>query len=189
MNTQQKNLVSVIAALIIAAVLVLGFGLDLFWWMYDSPSSVEEAGVSTSATATVQRVTDGDTIDIGSATSSDFVRLIGVDAPEIDWEVSNQPEAECYGWEARDFLVGMLEDEEVRLVNDARQPAVDKYGRRLAYIYFQDELINQTLLENGYVRELSVGDGYEKQEQFRLAEAAAREAEIGLWSVCVGEME
>ncbi|MEX2515093.1 MAG: thermonuclease family protein [Candidatus Paceibacterota bacterium] len=185
MNSQQKNLVSAIGALVVAAVLVLGMGLDLFGWMYtDADHANEEVVTTTSATATVWRITDGDTINIDVATGSDFVRLIGIDTPEIDWEASGRPEAACFGWEARDFLVGKLEGETVRLVGDPRQPSVDEYDRRLAYVYLDGELINQTLLEEGYARELTVGDGYEKQESFRAAEEAARQEGTGLWAVC-----
>jgi micrococcal nuclease len=186
MNSQQKNLVSISAALVIAAVLVLGSGLDIFGWMYDDPVLDEDASVKISTT-TVYRVIDGDTINVGSATSSEYVRLIGVDTPEIDWETSDSPQAECYGWEAREFLVDELEGETVRLVGDQLQPTYDKYDRRLAYVYLGDELINQTLIKEGYAQELTVGTGYKFQDDFRSEEKIARRNDVGYWSACTEE--
>lgn len=187
MSSKQKNLISIIAALSIAAVLVLGMGLDLFGWVYSSsePTQIEQPW---NASTTVVRVIDGDTITVRMGTSTQSVRLIGIDAPEISWpnDENNleEPEEECLAFAARDYLRQQVDEQTVSLMDDPRQPAYDQYDRLLSYVYVNGGLINQQLLEEGLARELTVGDGYEMQDNFRAAETAAREEGTGLWSVC-----
>lgn len=182
MNLDSKTVVSALTAVVLAAILVLGFNIDIFGQLI-SPPERSRPSVSTT-TVEVTRVIDGDTLAVGQGTSSQSVRLIGVDAPEIDWEVSSQPEAECFGWEARDFLRSHAEGEQVQLVDDVKQPNQDGYDRRLAYVYIDSELVNKKLLAQGYARELAVGAGYGKQEAFQEIATAAREADRGLWAAC-----
>lgn len=187
MSSGQKNLISIIAALTIASVLVLGLGLDLFGWVYE-PSNTANLSESTTATATVTRVIDGDTFkaQIGSTTES--VRLIGIDAPEITWPNDEnqlaEPEEECFGWTAQDELKHHVADKQVQLVGDELQSAYDDYGRRLAYVYIGDMLVNKVLLDGGFAREMSVGPGYEMREEFRQTEDRAKASSTGLWAAC-----
>jgi len=184
MSSQWKNLVSALAAIILASVFVFGFNVDLFFWL-DDPQALDSPATST---ALVTNVIDGDTFtaEVGSTTES--VRLIGIDAPEITWPSEEngllEPEPECFGWEAREELREHLQGKEVVLVEDRLQPAYDDYGRRLAYVYRDGELINEQLLREGFARELTVGRGYEKQDSFRASQKLAQEAEVGLWAAC-----
>lgn len=184
MNSNQKNLVSVIGAFILASVVVLGFNVDLFSWVGE-PSTLDRPS---RVTAVVINVIDGDTFIAQIGTSTESVRLIGVDAPEITWPSAENdltdPEPECYGFEAKEALTDYVQDAEVELLGDKRQPDYDDYDRRLAYVYIDGELVNEKLLIDGYTRELSVGRGYDKRFEFRQAEAMAQEADRGLWVEC-----
>ncbi|MDZ7726049.1 MAG: thermonuclease family protein [Candidatus Campbellbacteria bacterium] len=137
-------------------------------------------------TAVVTSIIDGDTIRVtASGGDKETVRLIGVDTPEIYWE---EMISDCYGFEAREFLVEVLKDKTVRLVGDESQPTYDKYDRLLSYVYLLDgkdhEMINLVLLRGGYARELTVGNSYEHRQDFLKSEAFARENDIGQWSEC-----
>lgn len=185
MNARQKNWVSIIAASVLAGFLVLGLGVDLFGWMY-SDSQPEKSVATTSAT--VVRVVDGDTLDVNVGTTTEAVRLIGIDAPEIRWPADDnnlsEPEEECFGFAARNFLARKIGTSSVTLAGDPTQPTVDEYDRQLAYVYTGDKFLNKTLIAEGYARELTVGEGYEYQKDFQTAENQARQDEVGLWSVC-----
>jgi len=141
------------------------------------------------ATADVTRVVDGDTIRVephGSpffdgSTSTVSVRLIGIDAPEIDWEGNT---SECFAHSARSFLKNEIDDRRVTLVDDTRQPKYDNYQRRLAYVAVDGVSINKRLINKGFARELSVGDGYDRESEFVSAEDIARSHKRGLWSGC-----
>lgn len=184
MTVQSKNLVSAVAAIILAGVIVFGFDVDLFSWIGD-PQTLESPATTT---AMVTSVIDGDTLEARVGTTTESVRLIGIDAPEIVWpsEENNldDPQPECFGWEARTALEDLTLNKEVELRGDRRQPAYDDYGRRLAYVYVERELVNQKLLAEGLARELRVGRGYEEQKNFSRVEDEAQAAGLGLWAEC-----
>src|SRR5215218_4949505 len=71
------------------------------------------AGENYDATVTVNRVVDGDTVEISpSIGGTEDVRLIGIDTPET---VDPEEEVEPYGPEASDFATSELEGERVDL--------------------------------------------------------------------------
>lgn len=189
MFSQNDNLVAVATALVAAVVLVLGFRLDPAGFVI--PKGETDKDKPATVTATVTRVVDGDTINVQTASSSDTVRLIGVDTPEIEWPSEDnsldRPKAEgCYALEAREYLQEAVKGRQVQLQSDSIQPLRDTYDRRLAYVFVDNELINQNLISEGYGKELTVNDGYEKQASFKDAENSAREQQRGLWGNCDG---
>ena len=79
-------------------------------------------------TATVQRVSDGDSVTALSANGTTLrLRLLGNDAPEVAYDTKpGQP----YGEEARDYLDQLIGGKPVRV--DAYGP--DQYNRVLAVL-------------------------------------------------------
>ena len=99
---------------------------------------------------TVERVVDGDTIEVKPAVSgSEGVRLLGVDTPET---VDPDQPVEPYGPQASAFTEQQLEGILVTLIFD--QERVDRYGRALAYVQLgnQSKTFNETLLRRGYAQ-------------------------------------
>lgn len=112
--------------------------------------------------ANITRVIDGDTFDseIGK------IRLLGINSPE-----KKQPFYE----EALAFLK-QYEGKQVELELHGK----DKYQRTLAYVYFDNKLINQQLLAEGLANLYYYGkDSY--YEKMRKAEQNARKNQAGLW--------
>jgi len=116
----------------------------LFWVILLSGSI---ATVSYAQTYTVERVIDGDTIVVTTSEGkSETVELIGIDTPESkpndkakrdskrtgkDLETINK-----MGQEATEFVKGLIkEGQEVELEFDVQER--DKYGRILAYVYYE----------------------------------------------------
>ena len=60
----------------------------------------------------------------------------------------------------------------------------DRYGRLLAYVTLGSELFNLTLVDEGYAVTLEVPPNTGSAEEFRAAEASARERGVGLWAAC-----
>lgn len=128
----------------------------------------------------VLHVSDGDTIVVrGEGRKPVTVRLIGVDAPEVDGPYRR---AEPFGAEARDFAGSLLNGQPVYLESDPEQGVRDKHGRVLAYVYRARDcvLINGEIIRQGY------GESYRRfrfrhREQFARYEQEARKGRRGLW--------
>jgi len=121
----------------------------------------------------VSRVVDGDTIRISTGQS---VRLIGIDAPEVT-------QVECFGREATQYLSNIILNQPVRLEKDVSE--TDRYGRLLRYIWLGDQLINESLVRDGYAHSSPYPPDVKYQSRFDLAENQARTMEAGLWSSCL----
>jgi len=111
----------------------------------------------------VTRAVDGDTIetDIGK------IRLLGINTPE-----KNQP----YYQEAKDFLKNEIEGKQVQVELQEK----DKYSRWLGYVFYNNELINKKLLENGFAN-LYYYDKDQYYNEMKKAQEDAIRNQAGLW--------
>jgi micrococcal nuclease len=101
------------------------------------------------------------------------VRLIGIDAPELDQEP--------FGRRSKAALEGRLpQGTVVRLEFDV-QPR-DQYGRLLAYVWRGRRFVNEEQATEGFATTLTVPPNVRHAERFRKAVAAARERGVGLWA-------
>lgn len=141
------------------------------------------------ARAQVTNVVDGDTIDVLIDGREVRIRLIGIDTPET---VHPTDPVECFGREASTFARELLTNQRVLLEADPSQGEQDRYGRLLRYVWLSDgRLVNQELIAQGYAFEYTYNTPYAYQTQFKEAQRAAREAQLGLWSptACNGEQK
>ncbi|MCI0532684.1 thermonuclease family protein [bacterium] len=129
----------------------------------------------------VVKVIDGDTIAVSMNGSTETVRLIGIDTPEVP---GSKAKVECLGREASEKMSELLAQESVRLEKDATQGDRDRYGRLLAYVFREDGLfMNKWMIEEGYAYEYTYAAPYAYQREFKEAEKKAREEKRGLWAV------
>lgn len=94
-----------------------------------TPAGAACAAPSTapSATATVLRVVDGDTVDVVDDVRGRLrVRILGIDTPET--KRPGHTEA-CWGRQATEFAASTLLNQRVSLIADGSQDARDRYGR------------------------------------------------------------
>ncbi len=125
---------------------------------------------------------DGDTVDVDLGGTEEHVRLIGVDTPE---SVARDRPVECYGSEAKVRLAELLPPgTRVRLERDVE--ARDRYGRLLAYVFrAEDGLhVNLVLVQEGFAEARPFEPNTTRQAELDRAEAEAKAARRGLWSVC-----
>jgi micrococcal nuclease len=129
----------------------------------------------------VIRVIDGDTIVVSP---NEKVRLIGVDTPET---VHPNKAVQCFGKDAKEFTRGMVERRSIRLVLDesnAVRNHKDRYGRTLAYVYFDDgTMLNAELIRRGYAHAYTRFP-FRHIVEFREMERVARSQVVGLWASC-----
>lgn len=136
-------------------------------------TSVAQQGQQ-SRTVIVGRVLDGDTFDTNDG---ERIRLLGIDAPEVAHRDSTE---EPFGNESRDWLKAVLKNRSVQLTFEQRQQ--DHYGRTLAWVWLDDNLINQVSLQTGHSKLLAkYGLPLELEEGLRKAAAEARVQKTGLW--------
>jgi endonuclease YncB( thermonuclease family) len=143
----------------------------------DSPRHPAAIGARQSGTVLVERVVDGDTLVIRGG---DRVRLIGVDTPETHHPTKP---AQPFGQEAFEFTRRMAEGKSVELQFDPGE-TVDRYGRKLAYVYVDGQFLNEVLIRQGLARALTnYPFSSEMKARFRAAESQAKAAKRGVWSL------
>lgn len=124
----------------------------------------------------VTKVIDGDTIEIEGGY---HVRYIGIDTPET---VHPSQPVECFGKEASNKNKELVEGKMVRLERDITE--LDRYGRLLRYIWIDNTLVNEVLVQEGYANSYTYPPDVKYQERFVQAERIARENNRGLWGGC-----
>ncbi|MBP9865098.1 MAG: thermonuclease family protein [Candidatus Omnitrophica bacterium] len=118
---------------------------------------------------------DGDTVVL---TSEVRVRLIGIDAPEIDHPEYGR-KGEPYGVEAAEYLRKLVDGKTVRFESGSEPK--DKYGRTLAYLFLPDGVfVNGKMVEAGYAETYRRFDFIYKKEFLGL-EKTARAKKLGMW--------
>jgi micrococcal nuclease len=132
-----------------------------------------DTSTSGDTNATVDRVTDGDTVRLSGLGRT---RLIGVDTPEVYGGV------ECYGREASAFAKRVLKPGTRVRYKLGVEPR-DRYGRALAYVWLADgRFFNLMLVERGYATPLTIPPNVDYADRFRASARQARGAGRGLWA-------
>lgn len=134
--------------------------------------------------ATVERVVDGDTIDVLIGSRQETVRLIGIDAPE---SVAPTRPVQCFGREASLHLEAVLPaGTGITLVRDVE--ARDVYQRLLGYVVRSSDglFVNLELVAAGYAAVLNYPPNDHYASVLARAEADAVAADRGLWGHCGG---
>lgn len=159
------------------------------------PTATASAYVDeTHIAAEVVEVEDGDTIAVRYPDgSTDRVRLMGVDTPETEYpactaEFEGVPNSSAgrswlrhWGQRATNFTESRLAGAHVTLVVDETLPRRGFYGRLLAYVYVDGNLVNYDLLRTGHARLFDIPFGM--RGKFAHTEVVARQVGVGLWNV------
>ena len=133
--------------------------------------------------ATIVSVHDGDTIQVRISGRKEKVRLLGIDAPEMNDE---RPEYRAAAVAARDYATSLLAGRHVTLEADPIEPDRDPYDRLLRYVILPDGTnLNEQLVRKGYARVYNRFEFSEKTA-FKKVEKAAREAKLGIWALPPG---
>jgi micrococcal nuclease len=154
------------ARVLAAAVLLVLLTLVTFAWLGRAGSSKN---------AVVAAVIDGDTIEL---VGGQRVRLVQIDTPE--------KHSECYGDEASALTRRLIPaGTHVRIEQDPRLDQVDRYRRKLAYVWKGDEDVNVTLVRDGAAGVWFYGGkrGRHARELLTAVEQA-QAGHKGLWSAC-----
>jgi endonuclease YncB( thermonuclease family) len=123
--------------------------------------------------AEVAYVYDGDTVRLSDGQR---VRLIGIDTPEMGRKgAPDQPGA----LEAKRWLQQSTQGQRVYLLPGAEPK--DRYGRTLAHLYLDNDLVSERMLQRGLGFALAVGANTRLADCLFAAEAEPRRAATGVW--------
>ncbi|MFW5470663.1 thermonuclease family protein [Knoellia sp. CPCC 206435] len=121
-------------------------------------------------------ITDGDTIKVRVGGTTERVRVIGLDAPELRG-------AECWSQKASSRMQSLVQSRSVQLVGDPTQDDRDRYGRLLRHVVTADgKLVAQALIEGGFAKEYTYDRAYAHRDAYRAAQDRARSKRLGVWS-------
>ena len=134
--------------------------------------------------ATVVRLVDGDTVilrgrGVGPLPAEPTrVRVLLVDTPEVHGE------QECFGPEASERASDLLPAGSAVRVEADRDPE-DRFGRALLHVWNADGVnVGEALVREGFATVLQLDPNERYLDAFQRAEAAARDADRGLWAAC-----
>jgi micrococcal nuclease len=150
-------------------------------------STEPNASDGAEATATVERVVDGDTLVVRVDGQRERVRLIGINTPE---SVARDRPVMCFGKEASAHLQELLpEGTPIRMERDVETR--DRFDRLLAYVYRADDgrFVNLAMVTDGYAQQYTFPPNVAHADEFGDAERAARRDGAGLWSACEDPFE
>ncbi len=124
--------------------------------------------------AQVQQVLSGQTLEvlIDDSNLRSKVRLIGIQAPDL--------QQKPWGITAKNILKEWLENKQIIL--ELGTPEEDIFKRKLAYVWYQGELINEKLIAQGYVLDAPEYDNNKYNKSCQRAREYARLMGSGIWN-------
>ena len=141
--------------------------------------------------AIVNKIVDGDTINVLYHNKIENLRLIGIDAPESSLNKKAYKDAKRtqndisviidQGEKSKNYLKTLIKPEDKVTLEFDIQPK-DKYNRLLAYVYLPNgEMLNEKMVMEGYATPMTVPPNIKYQDRFLKASKIARENNKGLW--------
>ena len=115
---------------------------------------------------------DGDTAVFLLDQKETKVRFLAIDAPEIDT---------TFGKEVASYVCNVLKKSEKIHFEFEETASKDKYGRTLAWVYVDDQLLQKILVEQGYAEVKYIYDDYKYVEQLENLQKQAKEKKLGIW--------
>jgi len=125
-------------------------------------------------------IVDGDTAKFNMDGEKVTVRFLGVNTKE-----TAHPEIgeEAFGKEGKDFTKEKLENAtKIELEFDNKADKKDKYDRYLAWVWIDDVLLQNLLVENGLAETYMLQNDYKYAGMLQESEEVAKNNKLGIWS-------
>ena len=145
-----------------------------------SITDVEEKTGNERFTVDYIKAYDGDTIQATVDGQKQKIRLLMVDTPEMHHkEDGKQP----YAQDAMDYTVKLMENaKKIEAVYDVG-PETDKYDRLLAYVFVDDVLLQESLLNEGLAAVRFIHKPNNTfEDEFREIQQKAQDEKLNIWS-------
>ena len=123
---------------------------------------------------------DGDTIKVFIDDKEEIVRLLAIDTPE---SVKPNSEVEYYGKEASNYTCNRIKKaKKIELEYDSKSDKRDKFDRVLAWVFLDGELLQTSLVANGYAKVAYLYDDYKYNDILIKKQELASAKGIGIWN-------
>ncbi len=119
-------------------------------------------------------VNDGDTITVFWGGKREKVRLIGIDAPEL--------QQSPWGQRAKKYLSDLVSSSQWTVSLEFDVEKRDVHGRLLSYVWTSDKrIINVQMLSEGYAMLYTFPPNIRYVDEFKKAQEEARKKGLGIW--------
>lgn len=123
---------------------------------------------------------DGDTAKFRINNQVYSVRFLAIDTPEIN---SKKKKQYHYGKKASKYTCNRLKSsKKIELEYDQNSLLLDKYNRLLAWVFLDDHLLQEELIEKGLAKVAYIFGDYQYTDLLRNKEKIAKIKKVGIWS-------
>ena len=123
---------------------------------------------------------DGDTARFIMDKEEIKVRFLAIDTPETNHPKKGE---EPYGKEAKEFTCNRITNaSKIELEFDDNSDKKDKYNRYLAWVYVDDSLLEEELVQNGLAKVAYLYGDYSYTDELKKVEEEAKENKVGMYS-------
>lgn len=131
-------------------------------------------------TVSYHRTIDGDTIELVISGKVEKVRLLLIDTPE---KASSNTKEQPYAQEAKKRTKELLTQSKDISISFEKTQRTDKYGRILAYVFIDGQLVQDILVREGYARVAYYRGNERYYRQLQTSEVYARDSRKNIWSI------
>lgn len=185
MNKKKSILCS--AVILTVAILCSLFKIDLSGYLdqisanLNSTEAIKTVSSSDSDRKSVELIkcVDGDTATFNIDGKRQKVRFLGIDTPE---SVHPYKEVEEFGKDASEYTCNLLTNANtIEISYEDNMSKKDKYGRLLAWVFADNELVQEKLVSIGYAEVKYIYANYTYLSNLYKAEEEAKNKKIGIW--------
>ncbi|MFA5174532.1 MAG: thermonuclease family protein [Candidatus Pacearchaeota archaeon] len=145
-------------------VLILLYVFSLYYPVLTGKAVNENNRIYEKERCFVEKIVDGDTI----ICDNESIRLLGINTPE---------KGKPYSKEAVDFLK-RIENKSIEILRDKED--IDKYNRKLRYVFYDNRMLNTEILEQGLATSFML-NALKYKDNLARAEVYAKNNGFGLW--------
>lgn len=128
-------------------------------------------------TVTLNKCVDGDTAWFNLNEEKIKARFLAIDTPESTNKI------EFFGKEASKYTCNKLKKaNKIEIEYDENSNKYDKYNRNLVWVWIDNELLQNLIIENGYGKVAYLYGDYKYTDLLKKSEKNAKEKNIGIWN-------
>ena len=126
---------------------------------------------------TLDKCVDGDTAWFNLDNERIKTRFLAINTPESTNKI------EAYGKEASNYTCNMLTNaKKIEIEYDSNSDKFDKYDRHLVWVFVDDTLLQEKLLEEGLAEIKYIYWDYKYLDEIKKVESTAKKNKVGMWS-------